>query len=41
MAYRWLGGSRALNALATVYLVVLVVVALATVPLMVITKAGQ
>lgn len=32
---------RALNAMGTVYLVILVVVALATIPLMIITKAGS
>jgi Mn2+/Fe2+ NRAMP family transporter len=31
---------RALNALATVYLVILILVSVATVPLMIITKAG-
>ena len=32
---------RFLNTLATIYLVILVVVAVATIPLMIITKAGQ
>jgi manganese transport protein len=32
---------RALNAIASVYLVILTVVAVATIPLMIITKAGQ
>jgi Mn2+/Fe2+ NRAMP family transporter len=32
---------RAMNAIATVYLVILVVIAVATIPLMIITKAGQ
>ena len=31
---------RLLNTIATVYLVILVVVAIATIPLMIITKAG-
>jgi Mn2+/Fe2+ NRAMP family transporter len=33
--------SRAFNALASVYLVIITAVALATIPLMIITKAGQ
>ena len=32
---------RALNTIATIYLVILVVVAVATIPLIIITKAGQ
>jgi Mn2+/Fe2+ NRAMP family transporter len=32
---------RLLNTVATIYLVILVVIALATIPLMIITKAGQ
>jgi hypothetical protein len=32
---------RLLNTVATIYLVILVVIAVATIPLMIVTKAGQ